>query len=457
MPLPAIAHRAAFLAPVLFLSASAEEWILTFDTREEKITTGPTGDAPPKTATRTYTWTVVLGADYLVLQDDRRKTVFDFTRKRMRLADLTNKTLNDLSLFHLPSFFEHELANRARLGAAMRSAKIEQAAESFNRFDDETALRVTLPAKSQFDLPPPVIEAVTKAGAIEFRHAGKTAVRFEPSTAALPATWHHRFVNFLAYGCNIHPGIRRGIAATGATPQELMFTWRTLNTSTTMSLRLISSVAASTNSSDLPPDARPAAPAGHPLAAILARVTSAADDPARPSPESVTQFADEAIEAKRPLDALMALIEYGLQSGVKLTDALRRHNAVFKRDPACQAYSSAFAQSDKPTVEKSLAINAGIDRHGLAKAHMLDLQRANLLERAGRPREALDALLKVVQANPCHTGALHDLGGLFLRNYEHDKAWLCWDAARRLYPGHPMMRDVIRIELDLVGNQPDFF
>ena len=63
----------------------------------------------------------------------------------------------------------------------------------------------------------------------------------------------------------------------------------------------------------------------------------------------------------------------------------------------------------------------------------------------------------MLRANPYHAGALHDLGMLYLRSYDHSKAWLCWDAARRLYPSHPLMSDVIRIEQEVLKNQPDFF
>ncbi|MBI2497037.1 MAG: hypothetical protein HYV75_03645, partial [Opitutae bacterium] len=222
-------------------------------------------------------------------------------------------------------------------------------------------------------------------------------------------------------------------------------------------LRLLSAAAADSDSSTLPAGVRPAEHPDDPFYRILSDVEHAARNPARPRREAVIRFADDAIAAKRPLDAIMALLEFGLQSGEQLTDDLRRHREIFNRDAACQAYLGAMRPSDKAAAEKSLAANAALDRRGLAKAHMLDLQRANLLEQTGQPRQAVELYFKVLRANPHHAGALHDLGLNLARGFEPAKAWQCWDAARRLYPAHPMMRDIIRIEQDLLRNEPDFF
>ncbi len=447
----------ALLSCALFTgSLSAAEWQLTFAVTEERIIGSPDGKAPPRNETRQFTQVVALGANCLVVQDDRKKTVYDFAGRRLTILELAPLTYNELSLYHLPSFFEHELFNRNAIGAGLRTAKIGQRGETFSRFANETALHVES-RRGASDSPVPVIETTKQAEALEFRHQGAVAARFVPADTPLPAFYRHRFANYLAYACSIHPQIRRALVETGAVPREFTVKWDNTNTRTTATLRLVSSAAADTDSSILPAGAKPAAHADDPLFALLGRSEEAARDPARPDRTATIAFADNALAAGRPLDAMLALLEFGLQSGEQLTDEIRRHHEAFNRDPACQAYRQAYGQSDKATAEKNLAVNATIKREGLVKAHMLDLQRANLLERAGQPREAIEHFFKVLQANPYHAGALHDLGMVYARGFEPGKAWLCWDLARRLYPDHPMMSDVARMEQELIANLPDFF
>lgn len=449
-------HLALTLFLLICRPATAAEWILTFAAIEERVIGSPDGKAPPRNETHQYTQTVALGADYLAVQDDRQKTVYDFARRRLLIVELAPATYNDLSLYHLPGFLEYELSNRNAIGATLRATKVGRMGDTFSRFANETALRVES-RRAPPDSPIPVIETIKQEDTLVFLHGGVVAARFSPATATLPANHQHRFVNYLAYACRIHPQIRRAIAGTGAIPREFVFMWNNTNTQTTTTLRLVSSAAAINDSSILPAEAKPATHADDPLFALLDHCADAARDADRPDRAAVVKFADEALAAKRPLDAMLALLEFGLQSGEQLTGEIRRHHEAFNRDPACQAFRQAYGQSDKATVEKNLAANAAIDRRGLGKAHMLDLQRANLLERAGQPREAIEHFFKVLQANPWHAGALHDLGMVYARGFEPGKAWLCWDLARRLYPKHPMMSDVNRMEEELVRNQPDFF
>lgn len=455
MPYRLLAATCLALFPLSLVRA--DEWILTYAVTEEQRIESPKGDAPPRTETRAYTQTVALGERYLVVQDDRQKLVRDFAQRRFVVLNLARNTYHDWSLFGLVDFFEAELVNRHTLGVGMRAAKVESAAMMFDRFDSESAMRIksrTAPA----DSPPPVIETVKVGQGIEFKHRGQTAVRFVAAGTPLPPNLRHRFVNYLAYGCSIHPDIRDALAATAAIPQELTFTWRQVNSETTATHRLVSAKAAKSDSTVLPEGAKPALPESDPVTDALIAVQAAERGGAkRPSQRDAIAFAESALADGRPLDGLLALLEHGLQSGEQLTDELRRHRAKFDRDAACQTYLKAFDQSSRAAAERSLAANETLDRRSLRRAYMLELQRANHLDRLGRPREAMQGYLEVIRANPFHAGALHDLGMLLARGFDHPKAWTCWDLARRLYPAHPMLRDIAAREQQLLARNPDFF
>lgn len=444
------------LAAPISSSALASEWLVTYAATEEQAIESSDSTTPPRSESRSYTQTIALAEDSLVVEDDRQKIVHDFAQHRLLILNLASNTYEDWSLFSTVDFFAAELSNRNMLGAGMRAAKVAQAVAQFDRFDNETALRLAS-AANPHNSPKPVIERVNVDHRIEFRCHERTAVHFTSSKIALPAEIQHRFVNYLAYSCAIHPEIRRAIADSAALPEELVFTWRNVNRVTTTTLRLVSAQPAETDHSALPTNATPAAAKDDPVSQVLVSIHEAERTGRRPTREDAIAFADGAIAKGRPLDGLMALLEYGLQSGEQLPNEIRRHRAKFDADTSCQIYLKAFDQSSQAACERGLAANASIVRTNLRRAYMLDLQRANHLDRLRKASEAQAAYLIVLRANPFHAGALHDLGHLLAHTFNHPTAWRCWDTARHLSPDHPMLKDIAERQQQLISLYPDFF
>lgn len=444
------------LALLCVASARADEWLLTYAVSEEQQIGSPDGKTPPENKTRSYQQVVALAENYLVAQDDRQKLIRDFMNRRYRVVDSSTQTYEEWSLFAFVDFLEAELANRNALGAGMRAAKVEPMAAQFTRFDNETALRLESLPHPRNPAEPIIEEAIVENG-VELRHDERIVARFTLSHTSLPSHLQHRFANYVAHTWAIHPKIRRAILASGKIPQELRFTVRDVNKITTTTLRLLSAKVSTTDSSVLPPNVAPASHRDDPIFQLLADIRRAEQTERRTSREEMLDFAESSIDAKRPLDAYMALLEYHLQTGEPITEELRRYRKRFESDSVCRTYRRAFDQSSKAACEASLAANASLDRSGLIHAHMLELQRANLLERLGKPSEAKDNFIVVLRANPFHAGALHDLGMLLARSWEHPKAWLCWDTARRLYPEHFMLKSITQREQQLLSRYPDFF
>lgn len=436
--------------------ARAEMWVLTFDVTEQRTIAPPDGKGAPREERNQFTQRIVLGSDFVAVEGNDRRAIYDFTRRRIINVDLAANTFTDVSLYALPAFFEHELVNRNMLGTVLRESGVGDAKVAMSRFDNETALRVLSPSNAGKE-PPPAITVTKRAGLIEFRHADTVFARCVLSDTPIPAVWRHRFTNYLAYSCTIHPRVRQAIVESDRVPRELTFTGRTTGSVTTTTLKLRAVTNEDGPIPAPPAGARPAPGRNSELDSVLATVEATAADSRRPARADTVRFADTAVADRRPLDALLALLEFGLQSGEQLSREIARHKAVFNSDPVCQSYLAAFDQSNKAAAERSLAANQALSRTGLKKAHMLDLQRANLRERLGRGGEALDDYLVVLRANPYHAGALHDLGMFYARGYEEPTAWRCWDAARKLYPAHPMMKDVADLERRLEKELADFF
>ncbi len=455
---PPILHSTLLVALTFLslVSVRATEWLLDYDVTEELRIESTDANTPAETSRRSFHQSVALAPSHLVVKDDRQQLIRDFASRRYHLINPATATYDTFSLFAFVDLLEAELANRNALGAGMRAADVSAMATQFSRFDNETNLRLESLPHPQ-NPAEPVIEETTVESALEFRHDGHLVARFTPSNTALPSDLQPRLASYLAYTFELHPKIRRRIVASSQIPQELRFTSRTGNRFTTTTLRLRSAASSSTNTSLLPPNAAPANRPDDPVLQLLAHIRRAEQTTPPASREETLAFVRSALDANRPLDALLALIEHQLQTGESIGEELRRLRKRFDSDPGCRTYRGAFDQSSKEACEASLAANATLDRSGLARAHMLELQRANHLARLGRAAEARESYLLVLRANPFHAGALHDLGALLARSWDHPKAWLCWDTARRLYPRHPMLKSIAEREQQLLSRYPEFF
>lgn len=72
-------------------------------------------------------------------------------------------------------------------------------------------------------------------------------------------------------------------------------------------------------------------------------------------------------------------------------------------------------------------------------------------------KEAIELLSNAVAINPFLTGAYKDLGDLYSGQYQFERAWRCWTAARHISPSHPMLEEAGRREEMLLGEHPEYF
>ncbi len=449
-------------------SARAEEWRLIYAVTHEQTARDPQGVAP-KQETRTSTLTLALGREYLVVDDGHEKKIYDFAHRRLVQANLDQREFDDWSLYCAIGARVSELQNRFALGAGFRAAKIV-APEDFGRFDNETNLRLELPGMKLDEPEPDIGRKDLPGGGWDFQHDGLSVVQFIPAETPVPAEFYSRFASFLTYECSMHPKIRRQVVTTGRIPQQLMVRWHEVNTRTIATYRLQSAELAITDSTILPGGFRPAPHQGEPLFQAVSLVREEGRTTHRTTREEAGHFAKDALAAKRPLDAYLALIEYMLQSGERKPGELSRYQPEFHQDNRCQRYIASLDQSSKEACRKSLASCESIDRNGLQKAYMLDLQRADLLQKLGRgdggmtsPDEQNQTMatqklfLTVLGANPFLAGAYHDLGVLYYETYRHPLAWLCFDTGRQLSPDHFLLKEITDLEQRFQHDFPDYF
>jgi len=450
--------------------AAGAEWRLKYQVEQQTQSAAGPGQAAPRPKTRSFVRSLALGEGYLTIEDadTALRTVYDFRSRRIRVVQMDREIYDDWSLYGAVGGRISELLNRVMLADSLRAAKVPLAEGTFVRFDDETELSLELPAGQQAQAEPVIEKVGLPDHGWDFQHDGEEVVQFFPAAVELPPERYGDFVRFLAYGCSVHPEVRRQIAASGRIPEKMVLHWRQANTRLTATYRLLSAKKVDGDSSVLPREFRPADHPGDPLYRVLGLVGAGAGESLDERRDRRTKFVTAALADLRPLDALLALVEYGLETGDQPMEEFHRYAMEFQADDQCKRYLSALNQSSREACQNSLVACDSIDPSKLKKAYMLDLQRADLYAILGGGRvqtqgqikqlkQAEELFLSVLTANPSLTGAYHDLGGLYFKEFDPTRAWLCFDAGRRLYPNHPLFQEITAWEQRYVRDFPDNF
>jgi tetratricopeptide (TPR) repeat protein len=112
---------------------------------------------------------------------------------------------------------------------------------------------------------------------------------------------------------------------------------------------------------------------------------------------------------------------------------------------------------DQASAQKSLQILSELHNQSGSAGYMLDVFQGNILLGLRDGKAGAEHLLAALSINPYLLGAWKDLGGHYYQSFQTDKAWDCWDAARRVNPQHPMLLRINEIERQLRTTFPEFF
>jgi hypothetical protein len=446
---------------------SADEWLLTYTLNRESPLQASRDPLPIK-ANRSDTLIISLGQQHLGVDDGHNKRVYDFARRRIVYLNLDQHEYSSWSLYSGIAARVRELENRFNLGASLPVEKTS-GKNFFGRYDNEANLGLEIPGMKSNEPDPVITRTDLSESGWEFWHDNLSVVQFAPAKEILPAVFYPRFANFLAYECSIHPKIRRQIVATGKIPQLLAVRWQLGGESKAAIYRLQSIEHGASDSTTLPVGFQPAPAKGNPAESLLHLISLVREDGRtahRSTREQVERFAKDAISQHRALDAYFALLEYRLQSGERHPNDFRQYQRDFDQDDRCRLYITSQDQSSSEACRKGLAACESIDRTGLQKAYMLDLQRADLLQILGRGKgpnqqnqtvAAEKLFLSVLETNPFLAGAYHDLGRLYDETFRSSEAWLCFDTARQISPDHFMLKGITNLELRFEHDFPDYF
>ncbi|WP_426753743.1 hypothetical protein [Myxococcus sp. Y35] len=438
-------------------------------------------DEPP-VPDRTYVTQVRLRRGWLGYREpEKHEVLLDFTRRRRIELDEDARTYTDESMYAAVCFRHLELPNRELIREVIAAGQgdfsdfepviMEHQLSVLDKARGRTLADAAAPKRTglggllrsafsgtqkQSD-----ISATSEAGHTVYATAeGRRLFAYSDDGTHVEPDLGRRFVQFLRDRYHGHPLILERLASEGRVPREIQYSAKEMRGSpgSTVTLRLQSANAVPDSGTPLDGYRRVVrGRPGLPDDATLERVTLGAAPDSTQVREQRQMEAKESVDAGRMLESVLAFFELALQTGEAVPglgdviqsipdEDVRRFRAVMSRPPTDEASASAMAPA-------LVELRAAAGRH----AHVLKSLEAGARRALGEAQEARALFLQVIEANPYFTGAYKDLGDLCIEAWDMGAAWLCWDAARNIAPGHHLLKDVSALEEMLATEHPEYF
>lgn len=405
-----------------------------------------------------------------VLSKDKSR-IFDFKNMRIYELNPASKTYLDHSLFADLAFRKAKLQNRLAIHKIIGKAlagrrRADPAAEQGNLegFFVEEKFALSMPDKASG-----CVFQKTKEGAADvYRVHSVVVCSFTPQTQTVPPEKLSQFSRFLIYCTQLHPHVREDIEKSGRLPQKLVTFLDSRPVSKERTTYILKNAAIGDYVAAVPAGYTRAMDPRNPLIPVYARIKELGGSPPADLKESVLKYYKRAVDNKNYIDALLALSEYGLQTGETLSSEMAAIKDEIKEDPDCRRLVSGLQTPENE--RQALAFLEGldaIDRSKSSKSYLIDLFRANLMvtmndrgygNPTGKPEDDPAAMfVKVLLHNPFNAGVYHDLGNFLESTEMQPVAWECYDLAQKFYPRHPILKDIAEREQELLDSFPQFF
>lgn len=409
----------------------------------ETISNSASG-APEVKVTR-GTLTVRLAPTALAVRDGDVEQVYDFLAARELALDHQARESTELSLYAVPAFRDKELENRKALARMMA---VIGRAQDLADAEVELGMRMDPPAKAK-------LKERRRDGARVFTINDREVTSFVAAERAVPPELVATLSRLYLYGAAVHPLVRAELLKEPRPPARLEFSWQLVQERTTVAWTLREIV-------DEPFDVR-AAWAPYPSKALrdedvlaLARRVRAREAGTAPAAATYLERAERLLGEGRGFEAFLVAFESRL-AGADAPDALLRRCGDRARGDARMQAVARSMEIEAKDPKGALALLLPLEADGLEGGEVLHVLRANQHLRLGQGDAALKAFTRALTANPFLLGAWMDAGQLFAEGYDTPSAWTCWDAARAIAPGHPMLKRIDELEAWLRRRRPEFF
>lgn len=414
----------------------------------EQAVTQPPKDSKDKPRSSEFPVTVSLGHEYLSVDAEGVRQIYDFKERRLYRLKLADKTYESTSLYSVLGFNALEMQNRMAVGTMVSAAQAQDDSQSPAMVEH----LFSIPAEGQNT----VIDSANANGATVFSWKGKELLSVSDKTQPLPADYQREYWRYLRYAIGGHPKIYDEMQKRTGVP-ELIRTTRPGLLSSTITLRLTKI----TNGADTPYSLAGftrSVPKREPYLTIAKVVSSDGPAALAARSEAAKRYRDEATAEGRILDAALAHFTYALSTGDNGQAWLTESREAMMKSEDARAFAASLSVKKAEDAERAVkTLEALRARNTSPYAYLFDVFAANHHMALKHSTEAQKLFLASLAENPYLVGAWFDLGRLYYASFKTQDAWACWDVARAINRNHPFARNVDSMEQQMAAANPEFF
>jgi hypothetical protein len=410
------------------------------------------GKEPPpvvdKVVNEKNTMTVSMGADYVISETPEGKTIYNFGEKQVYQLTPAKKEYGESDLHSVAMFRVNEYQNRKMMAEMIKKAGAAMPLSS--DFELQSLFGLAMPGEKLAE-----IQAVREGKTTKYMQGKDEIATTIDSDYELDPASKTAFRRFLVQYTKLHPTVREKILAEKKMPAEMKWNFadKPLQEGTvTFKLKELKTIPAQATAP--PAEFRRIVPGE--LTQIYESLDKLGPTPKQPTLASATEAADKAVKAGNPLDALLIMTDYTLSTGENIDEYMKKLAPSLRADVATQKFMLNITPQSKEQAEAAIKELKAIDRTKLTKGHVIDVMLGNIYQNID-PIEAEKYMKLALAANPLLGGAYHDLGEIYILQYQTPTAWDTFRLGKRVSPTHPMLADVDQMNKKLESTFPDFF
>jgi len=402
--------------------------------------------------TESYPMRVMLGKDYISVDSQGRKKIYDFQKRRIFTVDIQNGVYSDRSLYEAIGFLSIEYRNREALRNVLSKGGLDKVVPGFEPVFVE----------HEFGLSDKKIEPKIEEGrdsqSIWFESQGKPLLSYDKKLHKLNDIESVAYIRFLRYRFGGHPVLLDKLKALKGIPRSIKFTRYSHYSEAVIVLKSAKSTKTIGYTLDgmkkgvLSEDKSA-------FSAFLFKQEGAISD-AVLREENISAQMQQACKEGRYMDCVLGYSEWSLQTGRDIPQQksfLDAYREQINANPEHGELVLAMNPRSKEGFEKAVATLARLRKHSVDKQHVLKIFEANQWIALRNPQKAIALFHEALLDNPFITGVYRDLGDAYYAGFQTGLAWQAWDFGRKLYPHHGIFARVNELEKKLVATYPEFF
>jgi len=376
---------------------------------------------------------LLLGKDAIINSKRGRVTLIDIAHKQ---ADLMGPEVGE------KQYLQYSLHALVAMQASMIGAKKDDFAAA--------AYAGLSRPKTPFN---PGIKVTESDNKLEFKYNDKSYVTVEFGEA-FPGEFERAMEKIYIYSYRLHPFVRSEILARKKYVISMVI--NDLNgedeLKTTIKLK-----SKNENADDpkIPSDFQRVFNKKSPIYDLQKIVIDTNPLPPLPVKQEVFEKAKKLIADKKPVDAFLTMMEYGLATS---DEAIAENKVILdtaKKDPTVIIIAQNIVPDSEERARESLKALSAIDQSKLEKGYLIEIFKADIEEQLGQ--DATPEFVKALSKNPYITGAYKDLGDNFFGQGDFINAWGCYEMFRKIHAKHLFVQDIEESEKSLEKTFPECY